>query len=136
MGTGRMEAIILLFSVATSGAAAGLGTRDAPGAVGPDQTSQEASERHASEPCDLSNDAGHAVTWFADIDGDGWGDWDVQVKTCSPTDATIPVAGRGGDCDDTNALVGPHAVELPGNGIDENCDGADGPARMRPRRSR
>ena len=34
----------------------------------------------------------------------------------------------GGDCDDTQAEVGPHASEIPGNGIDDNCEGGDAPA--------
>ncbi len=28
----------------------------------------------------------------------------------------------GGDCDDTNAAVGPSSSEVPGNGIDDDCD--------------
>ena len=31
----------------------------------------------------------------------------------------------GGDCDDGNAGVMPLAVDVPGNGVDEDCDGAD-----------
>ena len=31
----------------------------------------------------------------------------------------------GQDCDDTNAQVGPHAIEIPGDGIDNNCLGGD-----------
>jgi arylsulfatase A-like enzyme len=35
----------------------------------------------------------------------------------------------GGDCDDGSAAVNPAARDLPGNGIDENCNGQDTPAR-------
>jgi len=33
-----------------------------------------------------------------------------------------------GDCDDSNAEVHPSAVEVPGDGIDQDCDGSDGEA--------
>lgn len=55
-----------------------------------------------------------AVTWFADVDGDGFGESEAPVTTCTRPEgyADNPI-----DCDDTN----PDA--FPGN--DEVCDFAD-----------
>jgi arylsulfatase A-like enzyme len=33
----------------------------------------------------------------------------------------------GGDCDDRNPRINPSAVDVPGNGVDEDCSGADTP---------
>ncbi|MFN7952523.1 MAG: phosphatidylinositol-specific phospholipase C domain-containing protein [bacterium] len=49
-----------------------------------------------------------------DADGDGYG---------SPASPDCP-AGFELDCDDTNGAVYPGATELPGNGIDDDCDPA------------
>jgi hypothetical protein len=54
---------------------------------------------------------------FIDGDGDGYGDLSV-TGDCSDPDA-VPVAG---DCDDTNTLIGPEAVEVCDE-IDNDCDG-------------
>jgi hypothetical protein len=37
-----------------------------------------------------------------------------------------------GDCDDCTGAFGPAAIDLPGNAIDEDCDGADAPAPSEP----
>ena len=65
------------------------------------------------------------ITYFADTDDDGFGDPDNSIVECSP----IPPEGYSAnnlDCDDTNDLLNPDAVDDEGNNIDENCDGIDG----------
>jgi arylsulfatase A-like enzyme len=41
-------------------------------------------------------------------------------------DGASPYFG-GGDCDDANPRISPFAIDVPGNGIDEDCSGADSP---------
>ena len=58
-------------------------------------------------------------SWFADADGDGFGDASSSVLAC---DAPMDFVENDGDCDDTNELVNPDAQEIC-NGIDDDCDG-------------
>ncbi len=59
-------------------------------------------------------------TWFADADGDGFGDGAVSVNSCSPPGGYVDNAD---DCDDTDASVNPGTAEVCSNGVDDNCDG-------------
>ena len=58
-----------------------------------------------------------------DLDNDGFGNAAVVMQACLPPSGFIT---NSGDCDDTNAAINPLAVDIPGDGIDQNCDGIDG----------
>ncbi|HNA56702.1 MAG TPA: FG-GAP-like repeat-containing protein, partial [Chitinophagales bacterium] len=60
-----------------------------------------------------------STQFFADADGDGYGDDATLVNSCN---APLGYVSIGGDCDDDNASVHPGATEIC-NGIDDNCNG-------------
>ena len=65
------------------------------------------------------------VNWYADADGDGWGDAAVphpENPLCEPPEG---YASNDGDCADGDAAVSPAADEVCGDGIDNDCDGED-----------
>ncbi len=65
------------------------------------------------------------VTYYEDTDGDGYGDPNSTVVECSDS-PPLGFVANGLDCNDTDNLMNPDAVDTEGNGIDENCDGVDG----------
>ena len=72
--------------------------------------------------CDGTVDEGLAQDWYADADGDGYGDPDTAAQGCEQPSGMI---AQGDDCDDTSNAVYPGAAETAGDGIDSDCDGAD-----------
>ena len=73
--------------------------------------------------CDGNIDEGLALaTYFLDADGDGYGDTTVFVSSCAQP-AGYVIAST--DCNDADAGINPGAVDIPDNGIDEDCDGND-----------
>ena len=66
-----------------------------------------------------------AIEGHPDADGDGYGDDATTVLTCDLTD----LSDVGGDCNDSDEAVNPGALEVCGDGLDNDCDGTSGPCK-------
>jgi hypothetical protein len=78
----------------------------------------------ADNDCDGTvdeNSATDASTWYADADGDGFGDAGATTVACEvPSGYTDDAT----DCDDSDATTNPDAADAWYDGVDSNCDGA------------
>jgi len=74
--------------------------------------------------CDNLIDEGLDSTWYADIDGDGYGDITNSTEACAQPDDHVE---DDSDCDDTRDDVYPGADETDcSDPTDYNCDGSVG----------
>ncbi|MFH1469933.1 MAG: putative metal-binding motif-containing protein [Pseudomonadota bacterium] len=74
------------------------------------------------DDCDGTVDedaASDAPTWYADTDGDSYGDAASTTAACSQPSGYVSDAT---DCDDTAGVINPAATELC-DGLDNDCDG-------------
>lgn len=72
-----------------------------------------------------SIDLGFPTTpFYVDADGDGYGEPNNFVWSCSDT-PPMGYAANDLDCDDSNMFVNPGAAEVPCDGFDNNCNGMD-----------
>ena len=73
----------------------------------------------ADNDCDGETDEGLTEIFYADSDGDGYGDADNNVSSCEPPSGYVSDAE---DCDDTEPTTFPGAAEAC-DGLDNDCDG-------------
>ncbi|MBI4256954.1 hypothetical protein HY626_02775 [Candidatus Uhrbacteria bacterium] len=81
----------------------------------------------ATEICDgLDNDCDEQIDedlettgWYVDSDGDGYGSEEL-VQLC--TDPDSGYTNVPGDCNDADAAFHPGAEDVPGDGLDTDCD--------------
>ena len=69
--------------------------------------------------CDSAVDEGLDTPWYADLDGDGYGDAASLVNAC---EAPVGYVSNSGDCDDSSASTSPASHEFCDN-VDNDCDG-------------
>jgi hypothetical protein len=64
------------------------------------------------------------LSFYPDADGDGFGDGAVAaVVECGPIGNAVGLVEDDADCDDADADVNPFALEVCGDGVDNDCDG-------------
>jgi hypothetical protein len=68
-----------------------------------------------------------SLTYYQDLDNDGYGNAAVSQTGCA---AIAGYVTNSSDCNDNNNAVYPGAVDIAGNGIDEDCNGFDAPLQM------
>ncbi|MCB9676405.1 MAG: putative metal-binding motif-containing protein [Alphaproteobacteria bacterium] len=72
------------------------------------------------DDCDGVTDGGlMQLDWYADDDGDGYGDPNVTTSDCTQPTGYV---GIGGDCDDTAFGVNPGILTDTCDGVDSDCD--------------
>ncbi|TKK67474.1 T9SS type A sorting domain-containing protein [Ilyomonas limi] len=75
---------------------------------------------------DSDANANKAITWYIDADADGYsGDSTMQCSRPANGFLLAELTGGTGDCDDSNTGIHPDATEIPGDSIDQDCDGFD-----------
>jgi hypothetical protein len=74
--------------------------------------------------CDDSDSEIFPRIWYRDMDGDGYGIRAESIVSCEIPEG---YAVQFGDCDDTDPEINPGAMEICGDGLDNNCDGSIDP---------
>jgi hypothetical protein len=93
-----------------------------------DPADDDVADDDSGDPVDDDDTADcDTETWYTDADGDGYGDPDAHEEFCEDDPPTEGYVQDENDChdDDATAFPGSHATEVPGDGVDVDCDGLD-----------
>jgi hypothetical protein len=74
---------------------------------------------------DCNSDDNQVFQWvmrLVDADNDGYGGGTVEFVCAGHAPLAQPLPG---DCDDLNPFASPGAIDLPDDGVDQDCDGQD-----------
>jgi hypothetical protein len=71
---------------------------------------------------DDDDDVTGVEIWYADDDGDGFGNPDDDSEAC---EAPAGFVADDSDCNDTESTVNPDGTEVCDDGLDNDCDGSD-----------
>ena len=129
--TGRALTVLLALALSTL-----LGCPDPEGEPDDDSTAGDddasGDDDSSGDDDDISGDddtteeCPEFVTWYEDADEDGHGNPDAAEEFCEDVEPVGYVLDAS-DCEDTDptAYPGSHATEVPGDGVDQDCDGLD-----------
>ncbi len=82
-------------------------------------------EEIAGDGIDQNCDGSDSAVCYTDADGDGHGDVTAPLDSADGDCDDAGEAATGLDCDDSEASVHPDAVEVPDDGVDQDCSGED-----------
>ena len=81
----------------------------------------------AADDDDATLDASTSPTWYADTDGDGFGNESISLSRCEAPAGHVTAQAAGFDCNDSSADYHPYADEEDcTDPNDYNCDGSVG----------
>lgn len=72
------------------------------------------------DDCDGQTDEGVKTKFYADADGDGFGNPQFMTEACSAPGGYVQ---NDADCSDKDEQMNPDAEEICFNGVDDNCNG-------------
>jgi hypothetical protein len=123
-GYGDPGAAVVLCELVAPYVADGTDCDDADARIHPD-AAEVCDPLDADEDCDgtaddADDDTTGLLAFYADTDGDGYGDPSDTVSACSAPDGYV---ADSGDCDDTDPDVSPGQPEHWYDGLDDDCTG-------------